>query len=118
MLATTAIGIMSAAVLMLTLKSQPILNVYSMLAGLLAGSVFSVSQLPDWLRPLSWLIPHTYVINGSREMLMKDPGAFAIEPTTAFLVLAGFSVVVFPLGMWAFRRSLEVARKMGMLSGY
>ncbi len=49
---------------------------------------------------------------------MADPGAFEIAPSTAYIVLAGFSIVVFPLGMWAFRRSLEVARKMGMLSGY
>lgn len=118
MVATTAIGIMSASILMLTLKSQPILNVYSMLAGLLAGSVFSVSQLPAWLRPLSWLIPHTYVINGSRTLLMTDPGSFEMPIATALLVLTGFSIVAFPLGMWAFRRSLETSRRMGMLSGY
>ncbi len=118
MVATTAIGIMSASILMLTLKSQPILSVYSMLGGLLAGSVFSVSQLPVWLRPLSWLIPHTYVINGSRSLLMTDPGSFEMPVSTALLVLTGFSIVAFPLGMLAFRKSLETSRRMGMLSGY
>jgi ABC-2 type transport system permease protein len=118
LIATTAIGVLSAAVLMLTLKSQPILHVYSLAAGLLAGSAFSVSQLPPWLRVFSWMIPHTYVINGSRSLLMTDPGSFVMPFSTAALVLAGFSLVFFPLGLWSYRRSLEFARKMGMLSGY
>ncbi|HSF87475.1 MAG TPA: ABC transporter permease [Acidimicrobiia bacterium] len=118
LLATTAIGILSSAVLMLTLKSQPILLVYGMAASLLAGSVFSVSQLPDWLRFFSYLIPHTYVINGARGLLMADPGSFTIEYSTAMTVLVSFTVIVLPLGVWMFRRTLELARRLGLLSGY
>jgi len=118
LLATTAIGLISASVLMLTLKSQPILHVYGLAAGLLAGAVFSVSQLPPWLRIFSFLIPHTYVINGARTLLMTDPGTFEIPYSTAVYVLLGFSAVMFPLGIWLFRRSLEFSRRMGMLSGY
>ena len=118
LIATTAIGILSASVLMLTLKSQPILVVYGLAASLLAGSVFSVSQLPIWLRVFSFVIPHTYVINGSRSLLMADPGSFEISFGTAALVLTIFSVIAMPIGLWLFRRSLEFARKMGMLSGY
>jgi ABC-2 type transport system permease protein len=118
LVATMAIGIMSAAVLMLTLKSQPLLQLYAMAASLLAGSVFSVSQLPSWLEAISWLIPQTYLINGSRSLLMADPGSFEISFSTAAIVLTLFSVVFFPLGLWLFRRALEFARTMGMLSGY
>ncbi len=118
MIATTAIGILSAAVLMLTLKSQPILVFYGLAASLLAGSVFSVSQLPGWLRFFSYLIPHTYVINGSRTLLMADPGSFDLPFSTAAIVLTVFSVIAFPMGLWLFRRALEFARKMGLLSGY
>jgi ABC-2 type transport system permease protein len=118
LVATMAIGIMSAAVLMLTLKSQPLLQLYAMAASLLAGSVFSVSQLPPWLEAISYLIPQTYLINGSRSLLMADPGSFQIEFSTAAIVLTLFSVVFFPLGLWLFRRALEFARTMGMLSGY
>jgi ABC-2 type transport system permease protein len=117
-IATMAVGILSAAVLMLTLKSQPVLHVYSMAAGLLAGSVFSVSQLPQWLQVFSFAIPHTYVINGSRTLLMSDPGSFEMPYTTAITVLGIFGLVAMPLGLWLFRRSLEFARTMGMLSGY
>ncbi len=118
LLATTAIGLLSAAVLMLTLKSQPVLQVYGMVAGLLAGSVFSVSQLPPWLKAFSLFVPHTYLINGARALLMKDPGSFTIPYSTAVYVLLAFSAAMFPLGVWLFRRSLEFARRTGMLSGY
>lgn len=118
LLATTAIGILSSAVLMLTLKSQPILLVYGMAASLLAGSVFSVSQLPDWLKFFSYLIPLTYVINGARGLLMANPGTFTIDYSTAMTVLVTFTVIVLPLGVWMFRRTLELARRLGLLSGY
>jgi ABC-2 type transport system permease protein len=117
-LACTAIGIVSAAVLILSKRSKPFLTLYSMAASLLAGSVFSVSQLPPWLQTLSWAIPHTYVINASRAVLMEDPGSFVVPFDTAVLALLIFNVVVMSAGLWMFSRSLEYGRKMGMLSGY
>ena len=117
-LANTAIGIISAAILVLSKRSKPFLTLYGMAASLLAGSVFGVSQLPDWLQTLSWAIPHTYVINASRAVLMDDPGSFVIPFDTAVLALAIFNIVVMTLGLWLFSRSLEYGRKMGMLSGY
>ena len=116
--ATNAIGILSASVLVLSLKSQPILAVYSLAATLLAGSAFSVDQLPPFLQFFAYLIPHTYVINGARTLLMEDPGSFYISFQTAVVVLSAFSLVVFPIGLFLYRRSLEMARRMGVLSGY
>ena len=117
-LACTAIGIVSAAVLILSKRSKPFLTLYGMAASLLAGSVFSVSQLPDWLQTLAWAIPHTYVINASRAVLMEDPGTFFVPFDTAVIALLIFNVVVMSAGLWMFSRSLEYGRKMGMLSGY
>jgi ABC-2 type transport system permease protein len=117
-LACTAIGIVSAAILVISKRSKPFLTLYGMAASLLAGSVFSVSQLPDWLQPLAWAIPHTYVINASRAVLMEDPGTFYIPFDTAVIALLIFNVVVLSGGLWLFSRSLEYGRKMGMLSGY
>ena len=117
-LACTAIGIVSAAVLILSKRSKPFLTLYGMAASLLAGSVFAVSQLPEWLQTLAWAIPHTYVINASRAVLMEDPGTFYVPFNTAVLALLIFNVVVMSAGLWMFSRSLEYGRKMGMLSGY
>ena len=117
-LACTAIGILSASVLVLAKKSKPILTLYGMAASLLAGSLFPISYLPEWLQVFSWAIPHTYVINAARSVLMDDPGSFAISFDAAVIALLIFNVVVMTLGLWLFSRSLEYGRKMGMLSGY
>jgi ABC-2 type transport system permease protein len=116
--ACTAIGIVSAAILILSKRSKPFLTLYGMAASLLAGAVFSVSQLPEWLQTLAWAIPHTYVINASRTVLMEDPGTFTVPFDTAVIALLVFNVVVMSAGLWMFSRSLEYGRKMGMLSGY
>jgi ABC-2 type transport system permease protein len=117
-LASMGVGILSASLMVLAKRSQPVLTLYGLASSLLAGALFSVDQLPPYLRALSWAIPHTYVINSARAVLMTDPGTFSIPFGTAMIALTGFNVVVFSIGLWLFSRSLQYARKMGMLSGY
>jgi ABC-2 type transport system permease protein len=117
-LASMGVGILSASLMVLAKRSQPILTLYGLASSLLAGALFSVDQLPPFLQTLSWAIPHTYVINAAREVLMTDPGTFSIGFGPAMLALAIFNIVVFGTGLWLFARSLQYARKMGMLSGY
>lgn len=117
-LSSQAIGIVSASVLVLAKRSQAVIKLYTLAASLLAGSVFSVDQLPAWLKAISWLLPHTYVITAARQALMIDAGTFTIPTGTAIAVLSGFTVVVMGGGMYLFQKALNYARKMGMLSGY
>lgn len=117
-ISSTAIGICSAAILLLTLKSAPLLRLYSFAASLLAGSIFSVDQLPTWAQYISYALPHTYVINATRTALMDDPGTFQMSTTTAIVALVAFNIVFLTVGFYVFRRALELSRKMGTLGGY
>ena len=117
-LASQAIGILSASYLVLAKKSQPVIRLYTLAATILAGSVFSVDQLPPWLRLFSWFIPQTYAVTAARAQLMSDAGTFTIPLDVALWALTGFVVVVGGGGLLLFKRTLEYARKMGMLSGY
>lgn len=117
-LASISIGIVAASLMVLAKRSDPVLTIYGLFATLLGGAFFSVEQLPAWLRVFSWGIPQTYAINGSRAALMEDPGTFVIAPQEASIVLAGFTLVVLPIGLWLFHRALQFAREMGLLSGY
>jgi len=117
-LASMAIGILSASLMVLAKRSQPVLTLYGLAASLLAGALFSVDQLPPFLQALSLAIPHTYVINAARTLLMEDPGTFTMSFRTAAIALTVFNLVVFTSGLWLFHRSMQYARKMGMLSGY
>jgi ABC-2 type transport system permease protein len=117
-LASQSIGIVSASFLVLAKKSSPIIKLYNLAATLLAGAVFSVDQLPEWLRWVSFAIPQTYVVTAGRSLLMSDPGSFSLPIPLAAGVLLVFTVIVGTGGLFMFNRSLEYARKMGMLSGY
>jgi ABC-2 type transport system permease protein len=118
LLASQAIGILAASFLVLAKRSTGIVRLYTLLASILAGSVFSVDQLPPWLSAFSFAIPHTYAVTAAREQLMADAGSFTIPVGVALWFLTGFAVIVGGGGVLLFQRTLKYARKMGMLSGY
>lgn len=116
--ASLAVGLLAASLMVVAKRSQPVLTMYTLASGLLGGALFSVEQLPTWLRWMSFLFPHTYVINSARTVLMDDPGSFFIPFQTAVYVLVGFNILVAGLGIWLFSRSLQFARREGILGGY
>jgi ABC-2 type transport system permease protein len=118
MAAVSAIGVLTASLMVLAKRSQPVVVLYGLAASIFAGSVFSLSQLPSWLRPISYLFPHTYVLNGVRSALMSNPGDFVITVPEAALGLVVITVVVGGIGLYLFNRSLQIARDLGLLSGY
>jgi ABC-2 type transport system permease protein len=118
-LATLAIGILNASIKVLSKRADPVLTIYTIAATILSGTFYSLEVLPDFIRPLAWLIPHTYVLQALRKVLMG--GGEAIAGPDAFvsmLALVGFSVVLYPIALWLYGRSMEFGRKMGVLSGY
>lgn len=117
--ATFTIGVLSAAVKILSKRSDPILALYQIAALVLSGVFYPVDVLPSALRAMSWAIPHTYVIAALRKAVMPQGAALpGISAGNALLLLLGFCVVAYPLSLWLFGRSLEYGRKMGLLSGY
>ncbi len=118
-LASLGVGILDASIKILAKKADPILTLYTLAASIFSGALFPIQLLPSWLTPLSWAIPHTYVIYALRSVLM--PGAETLPgPSTgaAILGLALFTAVAIPVGLWLFGRSLEYGRKLGVLGAY
>jgi len=117
--ATLAIGILGASIKVLSKRTDPVLQLYTIAASVLSGAFFPVELLPSWLRAFSWVIPHTYVIQALRRVLMPQgevlPGPSAWQ---AIAALGAFSLVMYPLALWVFGRALEYGRKIGALSGY
>lgn len=118
LLASVGIGTVTAAFMVLSKRAQPLVVLYGLAASVLAGALFSVEQLPRALQYVSWAIPHTYVINAAREALMADPGSFTVPVGTAVIALGVFDAIALTGGLWLLSRSMQYARKMGLLSGY
>lgn len=118
-LAGLAIGTLSAAVKVLAKSGDPVLYLYTLSAQLFSGVYFSVDSLPGFLRPLSFLLPHTYVIQGLRRVMLPDGGKLpGLSSGSVIWTLLIFSVVGYPLAIWTWGRALEYGRKLGVLSGY
>jgi ABC-2 type transport system permease protein len=68
----------------------------------LSGALYPVSNLPPWLRVLSYFDPLTYGVDGLRGSLISV-SSWGIPVN--LLVMAGISVLMVFLGAWSFERS-------------
>jgi ABC-2 type transport system permease protein len=117
--ASHALGIIAAAVKLISKRGNPFVTLYGMAVVLLCGLMFPVSSLPAPLRALSYLLPPTYAIQGIRRTLLPGgDGLTGPSTMTSALALAGFCVVVYPVSLWLYGRSVDVGRRYGTLAGY
>ena len=117
--ASHALGIVAAAVKLISKRGNPFVTIYGMAVVLLSGLMFPVSSLPAPVRVFSYLMPPTYAIQGVRRTLL--PGGDQLTgPSTAtsVLALAGFCVLLYPISLWLYGRSVDVGRRYGTLAGY
>ena len=118
MAASASVGILSASLLILAKRSDPVVQLYRVVAPLLGGAMFPLELLPGWLLPVSYLLPHTYLIAGARHTLMATPPTSGPDLATSLLGLAVFATVGVGLALWLFHRSLRYARRVGLLGSY
>lgn len=114
--ACNAVGTFAASFLILFKRGEPIVMLYGLAASVVGGALFPIGVLPDWLRWISYLVPHSYVISAARQLLMRNPPAGELDPVVSIAILAGFCVMAFAAGLWVFDRALKLARRLGVLS--
>jgi ABC-2 type transport system permease protein len=114
--ACNAVGTLAACFLILFKRGEPVITLYGLAAGVLGGALFPISVLPGWIRWLSYLVPHSYVISAERQLLMSNPPAGGPSAGASIAILVAFCVVTFTVGLFLFDRSLNLARKWGILS--
>jgi len=112
----SGIGILSAALVLVVKKGDPVAWLFGGMSSLLAGVYYPVSVLPDWLEPLSRLLPLTYALDAMRLAMLK--GSSLYEVRFDILVLLGFTVVLTPLAFLVFRKALKRAKMDGSLIQY
>jgi ABC-2 type transport system permease protein len=114
--ACNALGSFAAAFILLFKRGEPVVALYSLAAGVLGGALFPIDVLPSWMRWLSYLVPHSYVISAMRRVLLPNPPDDGLSLWWAIGILAGFCVVSFVAGLFVFDRALRLARRLGILS--
>jgi ABC-2 type transport system permease protein len=112
----SGIGILSAALVLLVKKGDPVAWLLGGASSLLAGVYYPVSVLPDWLEPLSRVLPLTYALDAMRLSTLQ--GYSIYELRFDILVLLGFTVVLTPMSFLVFRKALKRAKMEGSLIQY
>lgn len=116
MIAFGAVGILGAAAVLVLKAWNPVAALFSGLSFLLGGVLYPVSTLPEAAQTLAWLLPITHALEAMRGAVVM--GKSIPELAAPLIVLAGFTVVMLPLSLWAFKKALHHMRVEGSLSHY
>jgi len=87
-----------------------------MSSGLLSGVLYPVTVLPDWLKPLSAILPITHGLEAIRQILLNGAGIIAIR--SELLILAILSVISLATGLLSIYYGLKTAKNEGSLLHY
>jgi ABC-2 type transport system permease protein len=108
-------GALSAAFLVLVKQGDPVLVIFAAFTATLGGAFFPVDALPDWVDPLTFLVPLTHALSGVRDGL---DGASVIDVAPQIITLTVMAAIVVPAGFLAFSASLRRAKREGSLGEY
>lgn len=71
-------------------------------AFLLSGVFWPIQAIPEWLRPLSYLVPPTYAVDACRAVMLKGWGLNQIGLDLVALML--FAILFMGLAVWSLKR--------------
>jgi ABC-2 type transport system permease protein len=115
-IACNALGSFAAAFIVLFKRGEPVVMLFSLATAVLGGALFPISVLPEWIRWVSYLVPHTYVISAIRQLLIEGAPSDGLSVGMSIGILMVFCVVSMAAGIYVFDRSLRLARRLGILS--
>ena len=115
-IAFASIGIITASVIMVIKRGDPITAVFGNLANIIGGVFYPVEILPDWLQAIANLLPITYALRAMRLALLSGASWTQLAPDLLTLVI--FCVTLFPLSLLIFRFAVNRARQDGSLAHY
>ena len=113
MMAFAAMGLWSAAFVVVAQRGDPFAGLFAQATNLVAGALFPVALLPGWLQAVATLLPTFYGFEALRALMLTD--ATYADVWREVAILAGFDVVLAVVGVLLLRRALRFARRMGTL---
>jgi ABC-2 type transport system permease protein len=108
-----AIGIVSAAVIVLTKRGDPFSSLALQGSNLLAGAIFPVEVMPEALQALARAVPAFYGLRGIREVLLAGGGLADVAVDLG--VLVAFNLAMLPVAFLFLSRAVRMARVVGTL---
>lgn len=110
------LGILAAAFILRFKKGNPVAWLIATASELLGGVYFPTDILPAWVQSISQWVPMTHALSCLRESLLAGADFRAIGPDLVFLGI--FTVLVWPVGIFAFKYALLKSQTDGTLGHY
>ena len=86
-------------------------NIVSFVMMFLSGVFFPIETMPDWLQPVSNILPLTYFAEGLRDSMVYQTGLFSGSLWFGIGVLVIWGAITFLLGSWLYKRKSIVATR-------
>ena len=109
-------GILAAGFTLIFKKGDPFTGLIVAASGLLSGTMYPVSVLPEWLQTVAHLLPQTYSIEATRLAILQGASVVQLLPQLGPLIL--FAGILLPLSLAAFHYSMRRALVEGSLAHY
>jgi ABC-2 type transport system permease protein len=110
------LGTISCSILVVVKKGDPANWAFSSLGAILAGTMFPVSVLPEWMQKISFCLPLTHSLEAARQSLLAGAGFDKIAVNLWALVI--FIIVLVPLTILISNICMKIAKKKGAFSTY
>jgi len=108
---------------------DPVEWIVNIIARLFSGLYYPLDILPEWCRWLSLLVPHTYVFDAERRILLGVTSNIPTLPLhlysssigltpilTDLIILTFYAVITPPIGYYLLKRGFKKALRDGRLS--
>jgi len=112
----SSIGILSASFIMVFKRGDPINMLLMGSSELFGGVLFPIEVFPGWLQNISHILPITYSVSGMRHAILQGYTLGSLAPD--ILILALFSIILLPLSLFVFERSVLKVKAEGGLVQY
>jgi ABC-2 type transport system permease protein len=118
LVALQALAFLSAAFVVVFKKGDPVTPLMAASSFLFTGVFFPIEQLPWVFRWLSYCIPITYALRGSRSYVLGGVHLTHAAALNDIKILLAIAAVTVPLTIWLFGRAVRHARRTGTLCHY
>jgi ABC-2 type transport system permease protein len=110
------LGILAAAFILRFKRGNPVTWTIATASELLGGVYFPTTILPEWMKSISKWIPMSHSLESLRATLLAGAGFDVVGHHLIFLAV--FTVIVWAVGIFAFRIALRQTQQDGSLGHY
>lgn len=112
----TVFGLLSASIIMVVKKGDPLNLAFSAASSLVAGAYFPVELLPAWLGSVAKVLPMTYAYEGLRLTVLAGESLRGVMEEAVFL--ASFAAIGMPVAVATAQWAIAKAKRDGSLGTF